>query len=64
MPEIIYDKILMDRPHLKAIRFDFAGNKIWIPRSQIKNHDLMKQTVDIPQWLIEADGLEPYTMED
>jgi len=61
--ELIYDDILIDRPHLQAIQYKFGDEKVWIPRSQIKNEDLVKQTLVLPEWLIISKGLEAYILD-
>jgi DNA-directed RNA polymerase subunit E'/Rpb7 len=59
--EIIYSEIL--RQTDKAVQYRIDKMKVWIPISQIRNEDLVKQTVTLPMWLIEADGLEDYIMD-
>lgn len=55
---LIYDEILMQT--VKAVQYRFDKKKVWIPISQIKGEDLLKQTVELPMWLIHEDGLEGY----
>ena len=54
--EIIYDEIM--RQTDRAVQYRFNKTKVWIPVSQIKEEDLVKQTVILPMWLIKNDGLE------
>ncbi len=61
MPKIIYDKIL--RQTDKAIQYNIAGEKPWIPISQIQYEDLGNHIIGLPMWLIEVKGLEPYITE-
>ncbi len=61
--EIIYDEILLDKENLKAIQYKFGDVKAWIPRSQIKDEDLVKQTVTLPEWIVISKGLEAYILE-
>jgi len=58
--EIFYDEILIDKDHLKAVKYKIGDEKIWIPKSQIRAEDLVKQTITLPFWLIKAKGLESY----
>ncbi|MFH2033655.1 MAG: hypothetical protein ABIJ26_02995 [Candidatus Margulisiibacteriota bacterium] len=60
--EIIHDGILIDREHLRAVQYKFGSEKAWIPKSQIKAEDLVKQTVTLPEWLVITKGLEGYAI--
>lgn len=59
--ELIYDELL--RQTDRAVQYRFDKTKVWIPISQIRDEDLVKQTVTLPMWLIEADGLEAYILD-
>jgi hypothetical protein len=61
MPKIIYDEIM--RQTDKAIQYKIDTVKPWIPISQIISEDLGNHVVELPQWLIEADGLEAYIID-
>ena len=59
-----YDRICKDDPMLSAILIVFEDGDdedddliVWIPRSQIVDHDEDERTITIPQWLAEAKGL-------
>lgn len=40
-----------------AVLFDFDGEQVWIPRSQIFDEDEADSSIEIPQWLAEDRGL-------
>jgi len=61
--ELIYDKILVDKEHLRAVQYQFGDIKEWIPKSQIRAEDLLKQTITLPEWLVIAKGLEAYILD-
>lgn len=60
--ELIYDDILKDGNHLKAVWYRFGQKKVWIPKSQILREDLVKQTVTVPEWLMKENHLEMYSL--
>ena len=61
LPKIIYDEII--RQTDKAIQYNIAGEKPWIPISQIQYEDLGNHILGIPMWLIESKGLESYIID-
>lgn len=62
MPKIIYDEII--RQTNLAIQYDIAGEKPWIPLSQIQYEDLGNHIVELPWWLIKEKGLESYIIDE
>ena len=60
--EILFDDILKDERHLKAVWFKFGKKKVWIPKSQIINEKLYKNTITIPDWLVKANHLEMFRL--
>lgn len=36
------------------------GNEIWLPKSQIEDHDEDYVDIVIPEWLVMENGLEDY----
>jgi len=51
------DRKVRDNANDAAILFDFDGEEIWLPRSQIEIVDL---EIDIPLWLATEKGIESY----
>ena len=52
--DVDFDDILAETP--KAILFFMGDSKMWLPKSQIKELDLIEHTFMIPEWLaIEKD---------
>ena len=52
---IDYDEIVTDTDDAILIRVGLED--IWIPRSQISNHDEVANEMDIPEWLALNEGL-------
>ncbi len=59
---LIYDEI--GRPSKCARQYLFDHKWEWIPLSQIRDEDLTKQVIIIPEWLAVKKGLEAYELEN
>lgn len=55
--DIPHDGVVLDEDQHRAILFKIDGEEVWLPRSQIVEHD--DNTVTIPQWLAEDRDLDP-----
>lgn len=60
-PVELFVRILIDRPHLKAIQVRCNGVEAWLPKSQmtfLSRYDNMREcTITIPEWLAKEKGL-------
>jgi hypothetical protein len=60
-PVELFVRILIDRPHLKAIRVRCGEVEAWLPKSQmtfLSRYDNMREcTITIPEWLAKEKGL-------
>jgi len=58
---IEFDEIVRDEPGDAATLYNFSGEEIWIPKSQISHEDLSADgsgSICIPRWLASKKGLE------
>ena len=59
--KVMFSEIL--RESKKAVRVRFDDHRVWIPHSQIIKEDLPWQILDIPAWLVRANGLEEWVVD-
>lgn len=55
---IFFDSLEHETDLAYLLRFD--EEKIWLPKSQVKDFDVLDRTLSIPRWLMEEKGLEGY----
>lgn len=53
--EVVYDSIAAETDD--AILLEVGGDAVWIPRSQVVDHDRSDQVVVVPEWLARDRGL-------
>lgn len=57
--EVGFDEVVRDSDSELAVLFDIGGEKVWIPRSQLRDgvYDEGDLTFEIPEWLALEKGL-------
>jgi hypothetical protein len=59
-PFAVYVRVLIDRPHLKAIQVTDGTREAWLPKSLIKflsrYNNLREVEIEIPEWLAREKG--------
>ncbi|KKM84674.1 hypothetical protein LCGC14_1296820 [marine sediment metagenome] len=55
--DIPHEGIVLDEDQYKSILFKIEGDDVWLPRTEIVEHD--DDTVTIPLWLAEDRDLDP-----
>lgn len=44
----------------QAVKLKFDGNEVWIPKSQLDDHDDDYETIVIPEWLAVEKEIDVY----
>lgn len=58
---IVFDALEHETDLAYLLRFD--DQKVWLPKSQVKDFDVLDRTLKIPRWLMEKQELEGYGEE-